>query len=45
MEAIVLAFIVTAVIAGLVAFDLLALHFGADSRRKIGDDHQRPLGA
>jgi hypothetical protein len=45
MEAIVLAFIVTAVMAGLLAFDMLALRFGADSRRGIGDDHQRPLGA
>jgi hypothetical protein len=45
MEAIVLAFIFAAVIVGLLAFDLLAIHVGADSRGTIGDDHQRPLGA
>lgn len=44
MEAIVLAFIVTAVVAGLLGFDLLALDLGADSRRTIGDDHQRRVG-
>jgi hypothetical protein len=27
----------------LVAFDLLALGFGADSRPTIGDDHARPV--
>jgi len=31
------------VVVLLVAFDLLALGFGADSRRSIGDDHARPL--
>ena len=41
MEAIVLAFIVTAVILGLVAFDVLALRYGVDSRSGIGDDHAR----
>ena len=41
MEAIVLAFIVTAVILGLVAFDVLALRYGVDTRSGIGDDHAR----
>jgi hypothetical protein len=44
VEAIVLAIIVTAAILGLVAFDVLALRFGVDSRATIGDDHARPLG-
>jgi hypothetical protein len=26
----------------LIAFDLLAARFGADSRDKLGDDHRRP---
>lgn len=41
MEAILLTIIVAAVILGLVAFDLLALRFGVDSRASIGDDHAR----
>jgi hypothetical protein len=41
MEAIVLTFIVSLVIAGLVAFDLLALRYGVDSRVSLGDDHTR----
>jgi hypothetical protein len=47
MEAIVLAIIVSAVILGLVAFDLLAVRYGVDTRAGIGDDHARharPLG-
>jgi hypothetical protein len=42
VEAIALALVVLAVVAGLIAFDLLALHFGADSRGSIGDDHAGP---
>lgn len=42
MEALALAIIVIAVIAGLVLFDLLALRFGVDSREAIADDHARP---
>lgn len=41
MEAILLTLIVALVILGLVAFDLLALRFGVDSRGSIGDDHAR----
>ena len=41
MEAIALAIIVTAVILGLVAFDVLALRYGVDSRTGLGDDHAR----
>jgi hypothetical protein len=41
MEAILLSLVVAVVILGLVAFDLLALRFGADSRGSIGDDHAR----
>jgi hypothetical protein len=44
MEALVLAFITLAALGALVAFDLLALRYGADSRGTIGDDHQRSLG-
>jgi hypothetical protein len=41
MEAILLTLVVAFVILGLVAFDLLALRFGVDSRSSIGDDHAR----
>ena len=30
-------------VALLVAFDLLALRFGVDSRDEVGDDRHRPL--
>ena len=43
MEALVLAFITLAVVAMLVAVDLLALRYGVDSRGTLGDDHQRSL--
>ena len=45
MEALVPALLFTIAIASLVAFDLLALRFGADSRPTIGDDHARTLRA
>jgi len=45
MEAFVPARLFTIAIAGLVAFDLLALRFGADSRPTIGDDHARTVRA
>ena len=45
MEALVPALLAVVVIAGLTAFDLLALRFGADSRPTIGDDHARSLRA
>ena len=45
MEALVPALLLIIAIAGLVAFDLLALRFGADSRPTIGDDHARSLRA
>ncbi len=45
MEALVPALLFVIALAGLVAFDLLALRFGADSRPTIGDDHARSLGA
>jgi hypothetical protein len=41
MDLLALALIVLAVVAGLIAFDLLALRFGVDSRESIGDDHAR----
>jgi hypothetical protein len=31
------------VIASLVAFDLLAIRYGVDSRPSIGDDHARSI--
>jgi hypothetical protein len=40
---IVLAAILVLVIAGLAAFDLLALRYGVDSREGIGDDRHRNL--
>jgi hypothetical protein len=43
MEALALAAIVMAVITGLVAFDLLALRFGVDSRESIADDRHRRM--
>jgi hypothetical protein len=45
MEAFVPALLFAVAIAGLVAFDLLALRFGADSRPTVGDDHARTLRA
>ena len=45
MEALVPALLLFIALAGLVAFDLLALRFGADSRPTIGDDHARSLRA
>jgi hypothetical protein len=40
------ALILIVVLVGLmVAFDLLALAFGVDSRDAIGDDHARPLSS
>lgn len=42
MTALILVLILAAL---LVAFDLLALSFGADSRDAIGDDHARPLSS
>ena len=45
MEALVPALLFAIVIAAFVAFDLLALRFGADSRPTIRDDHARSLGA
>jgi hypothetical protein len=43
MEASSLALIVIAAIAGMVAFDLVAVHFGVDSRDTLGDDHSRSV--
>lgn len=45
METITFAIIVLVAIAALVAFDLLALRYGADSRASIGDDYARPIGS
>jgi Tfp pilus assembly protein PilV len=45
MEAFVPALLLAIAVAGLVAFDLLALRFGADSRPTIGDDHARSVHA
>jgi hypothetical protein len=42
MEVLASGFVVLAVLAGLVAFDLLALRFCVDSRETIGDDRARP---
>ena len=44
MEALTFVIIVVLAIAGLVAFDLLALRYGVDSRATIGDDHARSIG-
>ena len=44
MEVIALVLIVLAAIAALLAFDLLALRYGVDSRGSVGDDHARPAG-
>jgi len=43
MAALMLVLIVLAVVAGLLAFGLLALRFGVDSRETIGDDHARSI--
>jgi hypothetical protein len=43
MEILVPALVAVIAIAGLAAFDLLALRFGADSRPTVGDDHARSL--
>jgi len=40
MSAATLAAIVLLAMAGLAAFDLIALRFGADSRDLVGDDHR-----
>lgn len=45
MEAIAFVIIVVLAMASLAAVDLLALHFGADSRTSIGDDHARSAGS
>jgi len=45
MEAFVPILLFAVAIAGLVAFDLLALRFGVDSRPTVGDDHARTLHA
>jgi hypothetical protein len=45
MEPLILGLIILAIIAGLVAFDRLALHHGVDSRRPIGDDHTRRVAS
>jgi hypothetical protein len=37
-------FVFFALIGGLLAFDVAALRFGADSRDSIGDDHVRQIG-
>ena len=34
--------VILIVVGLLVAFDLLALGFGVDSRDRLGDDHARP---
>ena len=44
MEALTLVFIVLLSIGALVAFDLLAIRFGVDSRTSVGDDHVRSTG-
>ena len=44
MEPIAFVLIVLVVIAALSVFDLLALHYGVDSRGSIGDDHARHAG-
>jgi hypothetical protein len=44
MEALSLVIIISLVIAGLVALDLLALRYGVDSRATVGDDHARHAG-
>jgi len=43
MAALMLVLIVLAVVAGLLAFGLLSLRFGVDSRETIGDDHARSI--
>lgn len=45
MEALVPVFVAVVLIAGLLAVDLLAMRFGADSRPAIGDDHARTIGS
>jgi hypothetical protein len=35
-------FTIVVAVGALLAFDLLALRFGVDSRESIGDDHARP---
>ena len=45
MEALIPALVAIVAVAGLAAFDLLALRFGADSRPTIGDDHARSFRA
>jgi hypothetical protein len=44
MEPITFGIIVLIAIAALVAFDLLALRHGVDSRGAVGDDHARHAG-
>ena len=45
MEAITFVIISLLVIAALVAFDLLALRYGVDSRGSVGDDHAWHIGS
>lgn len=45
MEALALVIIVLLGVATLVAFDLLALRYGVDSRGSVGDDHARSAGS
>ena len=45
MEALVPALLLIIALPASSTFDLLALRFGADSRRTIGDDHARSLRA
>jgi hypothetical protein len=42
MEALI---VLTVIIVGIVAFDVLAVLGGADSRPGYGDDHRRPLAS
>ena len=44
MGSITFAAVVLLATAGLVAFDLLAARFGADSRDTVGDDRCRRIG-
>ena len=45
MEALTFVIIVLLAVASLVALDLLALRYGADSRTSVGDDHARTAGS
>jgi uncharacterized membrane protein YuzA (DUF378 family) len=39
----ILGFAIAVFIVGFIAFDLIAMRWGADSRPSIGDDHQRSI--